>query len=61
MAELLKFRAKHDFIDIGPVHHNEITFFKEWDQKEIKEAIEELEEIIYQLKTYVEDVTTNGG
>jgi hypothetical protein len=52
--QILWTRTAHDFIEINAVD-SDITFFKKYDQKQIKEAIQELETVIEELKTYVAD------
>ena len=54
MAHLLTVRTSYDFIELHPVDI-EIVFYKKFDQKEIKESIEELQDIVNELKSYVEN------
>ena len=58
--QLLRTRMTHDFIEIDSVSED-MTFFKKYDQKKIKEAIQELETIIDELKTYVVDEKEYNG
>ena len=54
MAHLLKTRTTHDFIEVNAADL-ETVFFRDHDQKEIKESIEELQDIINELKSYVKN------
>jgi hypothetical protein len=58
--QLLRTRMTHDFIEIDAVG-DDVTFFKKYDQKQIKEAIQELETIIDELKRYVVDEKQDDG
>lgn len=60
MAHLLTSRTKYNYIEIRALKQ-ETTFWKTSEQKEIKEAIEELEAIISELKTYIEYGEENGS